>query len=163
MLKFDLKWNFWSKMVFSDWNILLFLLKLSKIWSLLVKFEMYNLIEFDIEPQIRPRIRTSNSTLFSVEFRIILIRIRNSCELNLLWLSNELYIKTGHEDHGRPQTFFQGRAKFSRGWGAKTYCLPKNALKHTIFFQKSRNTYCNCRPRGGGQMPPLILPCGRPC
>jgi len=31
--------------------------------------------------------------------------------------------------HVRPQTFFQGRAKFSRGGGAKTYHLPKKGLK----------------------------------
>jgi len=38
---------------------------------------------------------------------------------------------------GRPLTFFQGWAKFS--WRGQNYtiCL-KNALKHTIFFQKSQ-------------------------
>jgi len=62
--------------------------------------------------------------------------------------------------HGRPQTFFQGRAKFSRGGGKnilfalktpKTYNFPlKKSKKHTILAGQ------------GGQGPPLALPCGRP-
>jgi len=44
------------------------------------------------------------------------------------------------DDHGRPQTFFQGRAKFSRGGGAKTYYLPKKHLKTYYFpLKKSKN------------------------
>ncbi len=41
----------------------------------------------------------------------------------------------GFYGHGRPQTFFQGRAKFSRG--AKTYYLTKRHLKRYYFRQKS--------------------------
>jgi len=42
--------------------------------------------------------------------------------------------------HGRPQTFFQGRAKFSSGLGQKhTFCL-KNALKKILIsFKKVKN------------------------
>jgi len=58
-----------------------------------------------------------------------------------------------HLGHGRPQTFFQGRAKFSRGGQKHTICL-KNALKHTIFFQKSAKTYYFGRP--GGVKGPLL-------
>jgi hypothetical protein len=42
--------------------------------------------------------------------------------------------------HGRPQTFFQGRAKFSRV-----------GQKHTFLVGQ------------GWQGLPLVLPCGRPC
>jgi len=60
---------------------------------------------------------------------------------------------------GRPQTFFQGRAKFSRG--AKTYYLPKKHLKRYYFPQKSAKNILFWSARGHG--PPLALPCGRPC
>jgi len=64
-------------------------------------------------------------------------------------LINLKYFYMGHcflgfqmcHKHGRPQTFFQGRAKFSRGG--------KN-----ILFWSAKG--------GGGQVPPLALPCGRP-
>jgi len=54
----------------------------------------------------------------------------------------------------------------ARGAKSKTYYLPKNALKHTIFFLKSRKTYYFCRPRGGAggeganapSCPPLQTP-----
>jgi len=52
--------------------------------------------------------------------------------------------------HGRPQTFFQGRAKFSGGGGQKTTIGLKKHLKNTILAGQ------------GGQGPPLALPCGRP-
>jgi hypothetical protein len=40
--------------------------------------------------------------------------------------------------HGRPQTFFQGRAKIFPG-GARTYFLPKKMKKILIFPKKSEN------------------------
>jgi len=63
-----------------------------------------------------------------------------------------------HCAHERPQTFFQG------GRGG-TYYLPKKHLKTYYFPIKSQIFY---RPGGGvgwgggGQGPPLALPCGRP-
>jgi len=51
--------------------------------------------------------------------------------------------------HGRPQTFFQGRAKFSRG--AKTYYFPLKKSKNILFW-----------PTRGVKGPSLALPCGRP-
>ena len=42
--------------------------------------------------------------------------------------------------HGRPQTFFQGRAKIFQG-GARTYFLPKKQQKRYYFSQKSLKTY----------------------
>ena len=56
--------------------------------------------------------------------------------------------------HGRPQTFFQGRAKFSRG--AKTYYLPKKHKNRYYFSQKSQKTYYFGRPGGGGGKCPLL-------
>ena len=58
--------------------------------------------------------------------------------------------------------FFPGRAKFSRGGQKHNICL-KSALKDTIFLKKSAKTYYFGQPGGGGQGPPLALPCGRPC
>jgi len=52
--------------------------------------------------------------------------------------------------YGRPHTFFQGRLKFSRGprgGGQK-----QKVKKHTISASQG----------GGGQVPPLAFPCGRP-
>jgi hypothetical protein len=41
--------------------------------------------------------------------------------------------------HGRPQTFFQGRAKIFQG-GARTYFLPKKTTKKILFTpKKSKN------------------------
>jgi len=48
--------------------------------------------------------------------------------------------------HGRPQTFFQGRTKFSRGGGQKHTIFHKNALKHNILVGQV------------GGVPPLALP-----
>jgi hypothetical protein len=63
--------------------------------------------------------------------------------------------------HGRPQTFFQGRAKFSGGLGQKNILFDKKKLlKHTIFFQKSRKT--NYFGLDKGASAPLALLCGRP-
>ncbi len=62
--------------------------------------------------------------------------------------------------HGRLQTFFQGRAKFSRG--AKTYYLPKKHLK-TYYFSLKKVKKHTILAGQGGQGPPLALPCGRPC
>jgi hypothetical protein len=45
------------------------------------------------------------------------------------------------QQHGRPQTFFQGRAKIFQGWGARTYFLPKKQLKRYHFPKKSLKTY----------------------
>ncbi len=60
--------------------------------------------------------------------------------------------------HGRPHTFFQGRAKFSRGWGRG-----KNTKKDTIFLKISCKTYYFGRPGGRrGQGPPLALPLRTP-
>jgi len=51
---------------------------------------------------------------------------------------------------------------FPGGGGHKhTICL-KNALKHTIFFRKCRKHTISAGLGGGGQVPPLALPCGRP-
>jgi len=79
---------------------------------------------------------------------------------------NELndYSSSYARDHGRPQTFFQGRAKFSRG--GKTYYFLKNTLKRYYFPQKKSKNILFWLARGGdrgGQGPPLALPCGRPC
>jgi len=41
--------------------------------------------------------------------------------------------------HGLPLTFFQGRAKFSWGAGAKTYYLPKKCHKVCYFLSKVKN------------------------
>jgi len=65
----------------------------------------------------------------------------------------------GRHVHGRPQTFFQGRAKFSRG--AKTYYLPKKHLK-TYYFPLKKSKNILFWPARGGQGPLLALPCGRP-
>jgi len=45
------------------------------------------------------------------------------------------------------------------GGGAKTYYLPKKWQKHTIFFQKSQNTYYFDRPRGASapSCPPMRI------
>jgi len=51
---------------------------------------------------------------------------------------------------------------FPGGGGQKhTICL-KTVKEHTIFIQKSQKTFYFGRPRGGGQLPTLALPCGRP-
>ena len=58
--------------------------------------------------------------------------------------------------YGRPQTF---------SWGARTYFFSKNNEKDTIFPKKSLKTYYfwpALAGQGGGQEPPLALPCGRP-
>ena len=60
------------------------MVKFDKIRAWVEYFEqiqLSNFIKFELRPQIRPRIQISNST-FLVEFRIILIRIRNSSELS---------------------------------------------------------------------------------
>ena len=64
--------------------------------------------------------------------------------------------------HGRPQTFFRVRAKFSSwggGWTKQTICL-----KNTIFLNKSQKTYYFFRPRGGmgGARAPSCLPLRTP-
>jgi len=50
--------------------------------TILGRIQQSILVEFHIEPQIRPQIWNSKLT-FSVEFRIIFIWIRNSSELSL--------------------------------------------------------------------------------
>jgi len=58
-------------------------------------------------------------------------------------------------EHGRPQTFFQGRAKFSRG--AKTYYWSKKCLK-TYYFHSKKSKNILFGPAREGQVPPLALP-----
>jgi len=59
--------------------------------------------------------------------------------------------------HCRPQTFFfQGRAKFSRGWGAKTYCLPKEHQKNIQFISKKVKKHTILSGQGGGGKNPLL-------
>jgi len=64
--------------------------------------------------------------------------------------------------HGRPQDFFQGRAKFSRGGGAKTYYLPKKRLRTYYFHSKKlKNTlFWPAKGRGASapSCPPLQTP-----
>jgi hypothetical protein len=63
-------------------------------------------------------------------------------------------------NHGRPQTFFQGRAKFSRG-GAKTNYLPKKHPKNYIFLEKRKKvkkTYYFARPGGREEGKSPLLP-----
>ena len=59
--------------------------------------------------------------------------------------------------HGRPQTFFQGRAKIFQG-GARTYFLPKKQRKRYYLSKKSLKTYYFWPARGGGKSPPLPSP-----
>jgi len=62
---------------------------------------------------------------------------------------------------GVRRLFFQGRATFSRG--SKTYYLPKKCPKTYYFLsKKSKNILFWPAKGGGGQEPPLALPCGRP-
>ncbi len=61
--------------------------------------------------------------------------------------------------HGRPQTFFKGRAKFSRG-GPKTYYSPKKHLKTYYFPLKRSKTYYFGRP--GGSRAPFCPPLRTP-
>jgi hypothetical protein len=66
--------------------------------------------------------------------------------------------------HGRPQTFFQGKAKFSRG-GKTYYVFALKTLK-TYYFplkKSQKHTILAGQGEGGGQGPPLALPCGHPC
>ncbi len=91
------------------------------------------------------------------------------------WISNGKYSaylsnsgKNGNSNnpcrHGRPQTFFQGRAKIFQG-GAKTYFLPIKQQKRYYFSQKSLKK-CYFRPalagQGGGQEHPLAPPLRTP-
>jgi len=55
--------------------------------------------------------------------------------------------------------FSRGGQNFPGGWQKHTIGL-KNALKNTSFIQKSQKTILAGQ---GGQVPPLALPCGRPC
>ncbi len=61
--------------------------------------------------------------------------------------------------HGRPQTFFQGRAKIFQGGQEPTFCL-KNNKNDTIFPKKSLKTYYfwPALAGQGGQEPPLPSP-----
>ncbi len=65
--------------------------------------------------------------------------------------------------HGRPQTFFLGRAKIFQGGKEPTFCLKSNE-KATIFPQKSLKTYYfwPALAGQGGARALLALPCGRP-
>jgi hypothetical protein len=58
--------------------------------------------------------------------------------------------------------FFPGEGKNFPGGQEPTFCLKSNE-KDTIFPKKSLKTYYFWPARGGGQGPPLALPCGRPC
>jgi len=63
--------------------------------------------------------------------------------------------------HGRPQTLFQGRAKFSRGRGAKTYYLPKKCPKTYNFLSKKSYNILFWAGQGGARdpsCPPLRAP-----
>jgi hypothetical protein len=64
---------------------------------------------------------------------------------------------TGQIQFGRPQSFFHGRAKFSRGGGQEpTFCL-KNNKKDTIFPKKFQKHTIFGQPwpaRGGARAPP---------
>jgi len=62
---------------------------------------------------------------------------------------------------GVRRLFSRGGQNFPGG-GAKTYYLPKNAPKHTIFFQKSRKTFYFGWPRGGGARAPSCPPLRTP-
>ncbi len=64
--------------------------------------------------------------------------------------------------HERPQTFFRGGQKFSRGGGQKpTFCLKIN-IKHTIFLKKVQKTlFLAGLGRPWGTRAPLT-PSGRP-
>jgi hypothetical protein len=62
-------------------------------------------------------------------------------------------------NHGRPQAFFQGRAKIFQGEGAKTYFLPKKTTKKILFFQKkSKNKLFLAGLAGQGQQEPPLPP-----
>ncbi len=56
--------------------------------------------------------------------------------------------------HGRPQTFFQGRAKIFQGGQEPTFCLKNNKKTKQ---QKSLKTYYFW-PARGGKSPPLPSP-----
>jgi hypothetical protein len=61
--------------------------------------------------------------------------------------------------HGRPQTFFQGRAKIFQGW-ARTYFLPKKQRKKYYFSQKKSENILFLAGQGGKNppCPPLRTP-----
>jgi len=68
--------------------------------------------------------------------------------------TQNLGLKHGRpQTHGCPQTFFQGRAKFSRG-GGKSYYLPRKCPKTQYFLSKKSKTW--------GGVYHLALPCGHP-
>jgi len=48
--------------------------------------------------------------------------------------------------HGRPQTFFQGRAKFSRGWGKNILFSSKKSQKLTILAGQGGSRAPSCPP-----------------
>jgi hypothetical protein len=52
--------------------------------------------------------------------------------------------------HGRPQTSFQGRAKFSGGGRQKLTIGQKNTKKDTIFLKKSKNIIFGLQRLAGG-------------
>ena len=58
--------------------------------------------------------------------------------------------------------FFPGEGKIFQGGGQKHTICPKNTKKDTIFVLKSQK-HTILASQGGGQGPPLALPCGRPC
>ncbi len=63
--------------------------------------------------------------------------------------------------HGRPQTFFQGRAKIFQGGQEPTFCL--KTTKKNIFSKKVWKHTIFGRPwPARGARAPLSLPCGRP-
>ncbi len=58
--------------------------------------------------------------------------------------------------------FFPGEGKIFQG-GAKIYYLPIKCLKTYNFLSKKSKKHTILVSQGGGAMPPLALPCGRPC
>jgi len=58
--------------------------------------------------------------------------------------------------HGRPQTFFPGRAKFSRG--AKTYSSRKKMPKNKLFSFKKVEKHTILAGQGGGARAPSCPP-----
>ncbi len=66
--------------------------------------------------------------------------------------------------HGRPQTFFQWRAKIFQRGQEPTFCLKKQQKRY-YFSLKSLKTYYFCPALAGqgvGARAPLALPCGPP-
>jgi len=62
---------------------------------------------------------------------------------------------------GVPRLFSRGGGQNFPG-GSKTYYLPKKCLKTYYFHSKKSKNILFWPAKGGGQVPPLPLPCRRP-